>query len=364
MRSAAALAWSLACVWLALELCLWVDPAGDGRLGRHGPAARDDRAEIHAAIEATARIGAPPPAALTAAEADHIRDVHGLVVVARWIGLLAAAAVAVTWPWAGRRGLRDGALALVGAGLGLGVVALDWPVFFRCAHPLLFGDGKWDFDPSRHLLAALYTPGYFALRALPAALPPLLLGAAAVVVGRGGSAETERRAWRRRDLWWLVAAAPLVGVAISGGLRLDVPWSFGHLLWSAALAAAMIGGAWVAVGRGHWGGILTLALAAAAVLGIAIGLRAADHNARAVTGAAERAIWLLEQELADGHRYRSIDELPTNVRAQLAPPPGGFGPWYFVPIRGGYLLGFRGPLAWHYEYNSRRGSWNLPRYNP
>ena len=360
----AAVGWALLVLALALELCLWVDFAGTDRLGSDGPAAGVDRAALHRGIIATMRNGTAPPAALTAAERQHLVDVHHLVVAGRWLGLVALITVLATWPRAGRQGLRDGGLALLGAGAGLVVVAADWPVFFRSMHPLLFGDGTWDFDPGRHLLAGLYSPGYFALRALPAVLPVAGLGLAAWLVGRGDATVGLWRWPQRRDLRWLAAAVPVLALGLAAGRRLDVPWTWAHLVWTALVAAAVIGGAAAVRGRGARAGVVGLGLAAAGVVGIAGGLRWTDLQARAATSAAGAAIAVIDDHRARGARFADLAALPANARQLLPTPPSGFGPWYYIPIRDGYLLGFRGPLAWHYEYHSRRGSWNLPRYGP
>lgn len=355
----AAIGWALACLCLALEACLWIDLAGDGQLGDQGPAAAVDRPALHAAIQATVRGGATPPELLSADEASHLVDVQRLVVVARWLGAAGLLLVLATWRHAGRRGLRDGGLVLLGGSLGLALVTADWPVFFRSAHPLLFGAGRWDFDPGRHLLPALYTPSYFALRLLPALLPMAALALAAWHFGRSPDAPWSRP--RAHDARWVLLALPMLALAIPAGLRLDLPWSWGHLVWIATLTLAMIAGAALLLLRGRLPALILLGTAAAGVVGIALGVRAADLRARSATIAAAPMVAQLDAALAADRLPPGLD---AELRASLPPPPPGFGDWYLSPIRDGYLLGFRGPLAWHYEYHSRRGTWNLPRYGP
>jgi len=130
------------------------------------------------------------------------------------------------------------------------------------------------------------------------------------------------------------------------------------------LVLGLVAGAALGPTRAGRGSLLALGVAATGLLGLGLGLRISDARAQLATQDAAPVVAALELDLAAGRRYRSLDQVPPATRTLLPPPPHGFGPWYYVPIRGGFLLGFRGPLAWHYEYHSRRGSWNLPRYTP
>ncbi len=354
-------AWLVLSLALGLELCLWLDLAGSGRLGDRGAAAAVERVAIHHQVMAMVRSGGAAPAALTADEAEHLRQVARLVLLARILGVVAVVGIVASWSRLGRRGLRAGALAL-SASLGGGfLAAIDWPVFFRCAHPLRFGSGDWDFDPNSHLLAALYTPAYFAVRAAPAALPLLVLALVGWTFGRSGTAPP-RPPWSRSRAWAFLGLPLALALGWAAGLHLDLPFSWGHLLWIAATAGAMLGCLLVLRSRGGQLPVAVLVAAIAGLLGIALGLRQVHAQALAAVRGAAPVIAALDAEHAAGRRYRVFDDLPVAIRSALPDPPEEFGEWYYAPRSWGWLLGFRGPLAWHYEYHSAAGEWVLPSY--
>jgi hypothetical protein len=337
------------------------------------PAHVPDAAAHHAAVLHCLSAGTPPGPGFTTPEVNHLHDVAAVLTRIRLAGLaalavlvlLAATRAAPAWT-----ALRDGARLGFALATAIALLGLQWSFAFRAVHPLLFpcadsADDAWDFPPDA-LLVRLYPDAYFGgVLALVLALWLALLGA-------GWLADRHRRGPGAPRPWgWTrahAAAALLAALALplwaAAGYHL-CNWQ-GPAAWTAdaVLLGLLLGalGAWFAPRRAT--ALLAFGAGLSAWLALGAGVDLAGAEASRVTRRGDAVIAAIAAyRNTHGRLPITLDDL---IPASLPALPGvtvGSGTWYYERDprdHDRYWLGFQGPLAWMYEYDSARGTWNLP----
>lgn len=399
----AALCWSFALAALSLDLLMRLDPFSTVLLhaldvpGRVGNAVA-----LHGQVMAFLLTGSPLPAGFGAAEARHLADVATLLSNVRWAGLAALGLamalgmrrvrpVQVASPdhpnRPGRcmiRDLRLGALLLPALLLGLGLAALEWPLFFTAFHPLLFPGGGYSFNPHVHLLVRLYPKEYFAWMGASLAAVTALLALAALLVtrlsaslsrpgragGPGRPGESSRAGesggsngpgrWRPDRT---CALALLVGLLLAipayfAGQRSLTPLAPCFLAYYLLSGVLLAGSVLLWATRAKALGLSVLLAALLVYGGLDLGLRVTQAQAMETMRHGDALVAAIQAHARRTGNYPACLEqlVPAQVQALSTVLVKGSA-WQYTRRNDHFFLGFVGPLGFHFQYASHQGRW-------
>ncbi|EMG36806.1 putative membrane protein [Desulfocurvibacter africanus PCS] len=359
----AALGWCFILAVIGLELLVRLDLFTSLFLNALGVPGRIPNAmELHHGVMGFLLAGTPLPAGFGPKEARHFADVAALLSSLRWAGL-AALALAVSLGLSRKalaRDLRLGALLLPALLMGLGLTALEWPLFFTAFHPLLFPGGGYSFNPHVHLIVRLYPKAYFAWMAatLLAVTGLLALAVYAAARLRAGAGEAGR--WRpNRVSLWIAGAGLLLAVpTFHAGQNSLTPLSPCFLAYYLISVILLAGSAILWTTRAKAVGLSVLLAALLAYAGLDLGLRETNAKALETMRRGDSLVQAIQAHAR--HTGRLPTRLDQIVPAQLPflPPVLIQGSQWKYTVQGDrFFLGFVGPLGYHFQYASHRDRW-------
>jgi len=126
------------------------------------------------------------------AAVSHLIDVRDVVILSRWVTLLAAGLLIICILWGASsgqriavgRGLRwGGAGLLIAISLVLLVGFLDFDGFFTTFHGVFFDAGTWQF-PADALIIQIFPIGFWMLAAMITGVVTVILSTGLILAGR------------------------------------------------------------------------------------------------------------------------------------------------------------------------------------
>ncbi len=360
---AAAVGWCFILAVLGLELLVRLDPFTSLFLSALGVPGRVPNAmALHQGVMGFLLSGASLPSGFGPKEARHLADVAALLDNLRLAGLtaLAAAVILGLIRKALARDLRLGALLLPALLMGIGLAALEWPLFFTAFHPLLFPGGGYSFNPHVHLIVRLYPKDYFAWMAAALLLFTCLPAMAAYAAARRRSGPGKAGRWRpgKVNLWIAGAGVALAVVTYQAGQCSLTPLSPCFLAYYFVCAVLLIGSVVLWTTRAKAVGLSVILAALLAYGGLDMGLRVTQAQALETMNLGNGLVQAIrDHERRTGRLPGTLDQLAPEEIPLLPSVLVPGSQWKYTVRGDGFFLGFVGPLGYHFQYASHRGSW-------